>query len=308
MPIQHLPRNARLIAVCLLASGFLVPLGPAPVLAQSIVTAVNGDPITTFDVDEHAKLLKVSRKPAGSKEALEDVVADRLKYDEARKWGVDASDADVQSALSKVAAGANLEPTAFVDAVQKAKIDPETIRSHLRALASWDAFVRSRNKTLGVSEDEVSAEIGKQGANSKITEYDLRQVVFVLPVNATPAVIDNRAKEAQALRARFVDCGTGLQLAAALPDVAVKERLKRTAEALNPALRKLLADTPNGHLTSPQRTASGLEMVAVCNRSLDTDQTTLRERVQNELLDGKLRTEAARMYQELRRTAVLSKG
>lgn len=304
MPVRF-PIRAALWLLLVGASTLLQTHGAT---AQSIVTAVNGDPITTFDVDEQAKLLKLIRRPAGRNEALEEVVADRLKYNEARKWGIDATEADVQSALSRLAGTVKMESNVFLDTLQKSKVDPDTIRSHLRAIASWDAFVRSRNKTLGISEDEVSAELAKQGANSKITEYDLRQVVFVVRSGASPAVVENRMKEAQALRGRFSDCGTGLQLAAALPDVAVKERISRTAEALNPALRKMLADTQSGRLTAPQRTVSGIEMVAVCNRSIDSDQTTLRERIQNDLLNDKLQAEAARMYRELRQSAVLSKG
>lgn len=282
--------------------------GTAPARAQAVIAAVNGDPITSFDVDEHAKILKMSRKPAGRNDALESVVADRLKFDEARKWGIDASDSDITSALGRLAAEAKLQPDAWVQAAQRAHIDTDTIRSHLRAVGAWNAFVRLRNKTLGVSEAEVSTQLARQGTNAKITDYDLRQVVFVLPVGASAAAVEARSKEAQALRNRFPDCESGLPLARALPDVAVKESMTRASDSLSEGLRNILADTPKGHLTAPSRTPAGLEMIAVCNKTEDSDQTTLRERVQKELLTDKLESQSQEMYKALRATAVISKN
>ena len=292
----------------LLLLGVAISVGVNTAKAQAIVTAVNGDPITTFDIDEHAKILKLTRRPAGREAALEDVIADRLKFDEARKWGIDAADSDITAVLARLAAESKMQPQAWAEAAQRAHIDMDTVRYHLRALGAWDAFVRSRNKTLGVSDEEISAQLAKQGTAAKITDYDLRQVVFVVPVGASPAVIDARIKEAQALRNRFTDCESGLPLARALPDVAVKEPTNRASDTLSPELRNLLADTPKGRLTTPNRDASGIEMIAVCDKTEDSEPTTLRERVQKELLNDKLAVQAEDMYKTLRASAVVSKN
>ncbi len=298
----------RLVTGAALAAGVILSLGLGSAKAQAVVTAVNGDPVTTYDIDEHVKILKLSRKSATRSDAFEEVIADRLKFDEVKKWGVDAADSDITAALDRLAADAKLQPQAWLEAAQRAHIDGDTIRAHLRALAAWNVYVRARNKTLGASEEEVSAQLAKQGNTAKITDYSLRQIVFVLPVGASPTVAEGRLKEAQALRNRFTDCGSGLQLARALPDVAVKETMTRASDSLSPALRNLLADTPKGRLTTPERTASGIELVAVCDKSDDSDQTTLRERVQKELITNKLEAVSQSMYKQLRATAVVSKN
>lgn len=295
-----------LVASLAVATALVLPFGLHPAAAQGIVTAANGDPITTYDVDQHLKLLQMSHKSATRSEAIEDVVADRLKFDEAKKWGVDAADSDIAAALDRVAAQAKMQPNAWLQAAQRAHIDTDTIRAHLRALAAWNAYVRARNKTLGVSEEEISAQLAKQGSSSRIMSYSLRQIVFVLPAKANAAAIEARIRDAQALRNRFTDCGTGVQLARALPDVAVKEALTRTSDALSVPLRTLLSDTPEGHLTPPERSPAGIELVAVCQKS-DSDPTTLRDRVQNELITSKLETVAETMYKQIRAAAVISK-
>lgn len=291
-------------ALLLVSAAFALP---APVRAQAVVTAVNGSPITTFDVDEHVKILKLLHRPAGRAEALEDAIADRLKYDEARRWGIDASDTEVSATLAKLAAEAKLQTNALVDAATRARIDGETFKTHVRSLAAWSTYVRARNKTLGVSEEEVTAQLQKQSGGLHITDYVLRQVVFVVPAKASAADVENRIRAAQALRNRFQDCGTGLQLARGMSDVAVKETIRRASDVISPALQKVLSETPTGHLTQPARGPEGVEMIAVCDKSEAGDPTTLRERVQAQLLNDRLAAESVRMYKELRERAVVSK-
>ncbi len=280
---------------------------PAPALAQAVVTAVNGDPVTTFDVDEYTKILKLEHKAASRADALEAIFEDRLKYDEARHWGIDGSDADISTALAKVAAAAKTDPQGFSEAAAKNKIDLDSIRNHLRAIAAWDNLVRARNKGIGATDEEINAEIAK-GHVDTVTNYRLQQVIFVLPASASPAVIEGRIQEARALRNRFDGCDTGLQLARSLPDVAIKEGTSRTSDALSAGLRKVLAATPRGMLTPPERSTNGVEMVAVCEKNDASDLTTLHDRVQKNLITAKLTSVSAKMYKDLRGTAVISKN
>ena len=282
-------------------------LSAAPASAQAGVTAVNGDPITSFDVAEYEKILRLERKPASQADALEAVVADRLRYDEARHWGVDAADGDITAVLQKVSASVKMDTQTFSQGAAKAKIDLETIRAHFRAMAAWENLVRARNKGVGVTEEEIAAAIAK-GGNDKVTNYRLQQVIFVLPVNPTPAIVENRLAEAKALRNRFDGCDTGMQLARSLPNVAIKEPMSRSSDALSPGLRKVLAETQRGMLTVPERSTNGVEMVAVCDKDDAKDDTTLHEQVQKNLIAEKLVAVSAQMYRDLRKTAVISKN
>ncbi len=150
-------RAARGAALVLAVAGAASAGAIAPALGQAVVTAVNGDPITSFDVAEYEKILRLERKPASSADALEAVVGDRLRYDEARHWGIDATDSDLSAALQRVAASLKMDTQTFTQASAKAKIDLDTIRSHLRASAAWDNLVRARNKGVGATEEEISS-------------------------------------------------------------------------------------------------------------------------------------------------------
>ena len=84
--------------------------------------------------------------------------------------------------------------------------------------------------------------------------------------------------------------------------------MRRTSDSLSAGLKKLISETPRGMLTTPERTANGVEMVAVCEKSDASDATTLRERVQKDLITTKLVAESAKMYKDLRATAVIGKN
>ena len=307
MKPRHPSLAARAAAVLLATAGALPTLGCAPALAQVVLTAVNGDPITSFDVAEYAKILRLERKPASSSDALDAVIGDRLRYDEARHWGIEAADSDLTTILQREASALKMDVPTLTQAFAKSKIDLDTIRSHLRSAAAWDNLVRARNKGVGATEEEIAAAIAK-GGTDKVTTYRLQQVIFVLPVSPTPAVIESRLGEAKALRNRFDGCDTGLQLARSLPNVAVKESMSRSSDALTPSLRKVLAETQRGMLTVPDRSSNGIEMVAVCEKNDAGDSDTLHDQVQKNLIADKLVAVSAQMYKDLRKTAVISKN
>lgn len=284
----------------------LAPAGQA--LAQSIAVTVNGDPITTTEVDEQMKYLRLIHEPTSRDDAIESLVGDRIKLRQANKYGIDASDASLTQTLSQIALKAKTNANALVQALQAAKLNTDLVRSHIRSLAAWNEYVRSRNKSLSVSEEDVSAAIAKDAKLQKgDTDYTLQQIVFVVPVGASPAVIEQRTREAQALRQRFQDCSSGLPLARALPDVAIKPPITKTAGSLSAATKTALEQTSKGRLTAPDRTAAGVEMIAVCGVTDDADKSSVRDTVQARLLTERLSTQADQLYKEVRALAVVEK-
>ena len=294
------------LTVAALAIMSAIPARPA--FAQALAAIVNGDPITSTEVDEEMKFRRLIRQPATRGEALEDLVADRLKLRAANRAGVDANDTSFSQALNQIATRAKTTSTALLNDFQRAKLNIDLIRSHVRSAAAWNEFVKSRYKALSVSQSEIDAAIAKDASLAKgSTDYTLQQIVFVLPVGAGPGVVEQRMREAQALRGRFSDCAQGIPLARALPDVAVKAQVVKTAVSMSEGTRKALEQVQKGRLTNPERTISGLEMVAVCNRSEDGDTSSVRDTVQSNLMVERLAKEADRMYKELRDRAVVEK-
>jgi peptidyl-prolyl cis-trans isomerase SurA len=285
----------------------VLALASPSVQAQVIVESVNGDPITTVDVEMRMRMLRVQHKPATREAAIDDLVADRLKLRETNKYSIDANDQDQSAYLSTEAKALNLNSQAYLANLARAGVSNDHIKAHLHSAASWYNYIHALNRNVGVSERDITAEMAKQDKRKQTANYIMHQIVLVVPLNASGDVIQRRMREAEALRTRFTDCATGLQLARALPDVAVKEQMSRNAAGFSEDVRDLLDRTSVGHLTPPTRGAGGVEMLAICQKFENADDSTLHDRISALLLDEHLKRESDRLYAEVRARAVITK-
>ena len=294
---------AAFVGCCLL--GAAPALAPAQAFAQSLVATVNGDPLTTSDIDERMRLLRALRKPASREAALEELVADSLKNKELKKFGVVAGDGDIANEVARTAQALKIAPQAFAAGLQRAGVSEPHLRSHFAAVAGFAYYVRARNRTIEASDAEVRAELAAQGKSAKSVDYRLQEILFVLPATASAALAGQRGAAAQRFRSGFTDCESGVEKARALPEVAVKAQVTRNSSVMNEALRKLIDGTPLGHLSPPQRERDGIVMIAVCGKKDSEDIANVREALSATILARKLQGESDRLYGELRSRAVI---
>lgn len=274
--------------------------------AQTIVSSINGDPITNIDIDERMKLLRVLRKPATRDAAIESLYSDRLEIREAQKFGLHPSDNEAYQEIQKVAQEMKEAPDALLGALQRAGVSSDHFKAHFSADFAFRVLIQGLNKGVEASEQQVREELAKQGGKAAAgTEFTLRQVIFTVPNSASVATLNERARAAEDLRGRFVDCETGAALARALPDVTVRDTLTRTAVELGEGLRQLLEKTPTGHLTPPQRSSAGLEMVAVCSKGTAKDTSAARTAIAQKLLAAQFAADSRRRLEKLRAKAVI---
>jgi peptidyl-prolyl cis-trans isomerase SurA len=274
--------------------------------AQEIVASINGDPITNIDIDERMKMLRVLRRPAARDAAIESLFTDRLEIHEARKFSVDPRDSDISQQIVKVAQDMKLAPDALVGALQHAGVTPDHFKAHFGADLAFNVLVQALNKGVEASEEQVRADLAKQGGKAASgTEYTVRQIIFAVPRAATVAALTERAHEAEQLRGRFTDCESGLPLARAMNDVTVRDSLTKSAVEISDNLRQLLDKTPAGHLTAPQRSSEGLEMIAVCAKGTAKDDTAARAAISQKILAAHIAADSERRLKELRARAVI---
>lgn len=293
--------------VAALAGASLLPV--RPVHAQTIVSSINGDPITNVDIEERMKLLRVLRKPATREAAIESLFTDRLEIHEAEKYGVNPKVSDLPQEIIRVAQEMKMQPEALMAELQRAGVSQDHFQAYFRANLAFGILVQALNKGVEASETQVREELAKEGGKAAAgTAYTVQQIIFTLPAGASPAVLSARAHEIEQLRARFSDCATGIPIARAINDVTVRDPLTRTSHEINDALKQLLDKTPVGHMTPPQRSAAGFESVAVCSKGPAKDDTAVRQAIAQKLLAAHIAEDAARRLKELRAKAVIVKA
>ena len=73
-------------------------------LAQNVVVFVNGDPITAIDIEQRTKFIVLTnQKQPPRQEVLDQLIDEVLKIREGRRWGIEASTADVDNNYSGMA-------------------------------------------------------------------------------------------------------------------------------------------------------------------------------------------------------------
>ncbi|HRE20424.1 MAG TPA: SurA N-terminal domain-containing protein [Rhabdaerophilum sp.] len=282
------------------ALAFSAPAGIA--LAQNVVATVNGKAITSFDVQQRIKLGSMTQKRAvNGKIALQELIDDQVKILEARRIGYRVTEDGVDFEFTRLAKGYNQSASQFADTLRRAGLEPELLRESMRANLAWEALLRDRARMGShVTREEIDAEISKKKAGEgTITEYELVQVLFIVPQGSGKAGAQQRA--AASARAGFSSCEDGIEKFRTMTDVAVKDRVTRTSSDLNPALRKLLDQTPAGKMTPPSATQQGYEVIAVCAKKQRDNPELERSAIANELTQKKFQEGAKGYLESLRK-------
>ena len=92
-------RRGPLIAIMLAAA---IVLGTsATARSQQVVAFVNGAPITTLDVEHRAKFMQLStKKVPARKEVLDSLINEILELNEAKRFGIEIPEAEVDKAFA----------------------------------------------------------------------------------------------------------------------------------------------------------------------------------------------------------------
>ena len=285
--------------------------GAAPSRAQSVVVAlVDGVPITEFDITQRAKLEQLStHKEPPRQETLSTLVDEILEVKEAKKFGINVPDSQLDSSLATIAGRMGVETPKLAQLLTRAGTSLETLRSRIRAQMAWAALVRGRyQSSLQVADTDVEAQLKLHQPDKKDDigyEYTMRPIVFVVPPGSAAAAYEARKREAAALRARFDGCAAGLAFARALGGVAVRDQVMKFSADLPEQSRAILDGTEVGRLTPPEQTSEGIEVFAVCDKKETKNQTPAQKQVREQLFELKFGTQAAAYLRKLRRQAYI---
>jgi peptidyl-prolyl cis-trans isomerase SurA len=280
---------------------------PASGHAQVVVVA-NGSPITAYDIDQRTKLIQTSthKKPTRD-EVIQELIDDRLKIAKAKSYGFEVGDNDVNRAFVNMATQQHISVKQFVDLLARAGIAPETIKARIRAELTWNELVRGKfSASLQVGESDIAKAMranNEQATGGYI--YTLYPVTVVVPAGSSEASVAAKRREAESLRARFSDCKEGLRIARALRDVAVREPVTRGSADLPPPLRDLLDKMEIGRLTSPEMTAQGLQMFALCEKKASKTESPAERELRNKIYSQRFQQESKKYLEDIRRSAMI---
>jgi peptidyl-prolyl cis-trans isomerase SurA len=255
------------------------PAAP-PALAQTtrIVAVVNGDIVTTADVDGRRRLFAINAGLPVSPQVLDRLtpqvtrllVDERLRMQEVQRRRVGISDVDVASAIADLERRNNLPEGGLVAQLRRAGVEPRVLYDQIRVQIGWSRLIRALlGPQARPSEAEINDYIAAQKARTGQPEF-LVSEIFI------PVDDPSEAPQVQ----RFVDDVVGqLRAGVPFPLAATQFSQSQTAlaggdlgwvgpEALDPAVAAIVAQMPPGAVANPIRVPGGFQIVALRQRRL----------------------------------------
>lgn len=313
-------RNTAAACLLALATAGLSATAPPPALAQAqssvqeVAALINDEPISTFDVQQRAKLLQIStQRPLNQAlrdEALEQLIDELLKRQEARRLSIQVNDQEVNTALTNMAQRSNMGLQQFGTALAQIGINIRTLRQRIEAELAWRDVIRSRfGRSVRVREQDVDAALQTQGGGEASTryEYQLQQVLLLVRGGTSSEAVRARIREADLIRDNFSSCTTLRSQIAGVRDAVINDMGTRTSDRLPADMREVLKNVPAGKASAPRATRQGIEVLAVCERKEVTDNEAARRTVENELLNQEFSMLARRHLRDLRQDAVIDR-
>jgi peptidyl-prolyl cis-trans isomerase SurA len=291
----------------------LLMLCAAPCHAQTVAVMVNGEPITSYDIEQRSKLNFLStHKPQVRQQVIDELIDEKLKIKEAKKFSIDPSSSDIDGLYTGMSSRMHITPDQLTKTLASSGIRPETLKERMKAEMAWSSLIRGRFKeSLQIGEKEVVAAAKSNDTSEKPDagsfEYKMQPIVLIVARGSPPAAIEAKHKEAEALRNRVQTCDEANTLFKSMPDTAIRESVTRTSADLPASLRDMLDKTPIGHLTEPEVTKQGVEMVVLCDRKPTTVDTPKKKEVRDKMFADKYEAKSKSYLQEIRKAAMIER-
>jgi peptidyl-prolyl cis-trans isomerase SurA len=279
--------------------------------AQTVVVFVNGEPVTTLDVESRMKFTHLStQKQPARPDVVNELIDEKLKIKEGKRWGIEFTDAEVDGMYANMASRMHQSADQLTQNLQKGGVNPQTLKSKIRADSVWNQLVRGRYASslqLSEADVELALKAKNQSAQSTTaTEFTMRPILILVPPGSQSGAFDAKRKEAEALRTRFKGCEEGLVTARAMGAV-VRDQVIKNSGDLQPDLLKILDAVPVGQLTAPEVTRHGVEMWAICSKQESKADAPIKKQTREALATERFEQQSKKYLQRLRHEALIER-
>jgi peptidyl-prolyl cis-trans isomerase SurA len=287
--------------VLLLVLSFSIPA------SAQVAALVNGEPITNVDIAQRIKLEQfAARKTMTRKEALDDLIDDKIKSLAARRMNISVTDKQVNDAISNMIGGRKASD--LLKQIEKQGIDEARFKARLRTQIAWRQLLEQSSPGIFMVRDaDLVAILNAHGekAQTRGIQYTLQPIIFVVARKAPDSVRVARLKEAEAFRSRVQGCDEAVAQARAVPETVIKPQMTKFSLDLGTQYRKLLDSTPDGKTTPPEVTPAGMEVVMICSRKEVSADISSRREFRQELQNKRISEFEKEYLAKLRKQSII---
>jgi peptidyl-prolyl cis-trans isomerase SurA len=247
---------------------------------QKVIVTVNDRPITSFDVSARIRLWKMlGQQEDGNgvrKRALNDLINDMAKLEEARKYRIEPTEKDVDERLERVAKGMNTDSKGLPAKMKSNGVSMSSLRTYLAAQIAFGRLLGGKYKAkIEVQEADVDKKFNEikgqiDGQLRKIrndprmqavTVYQILEITF--PVDSEE-MLSSRALEAQTYQSRFKGCKSARAAASGIFNVRVGKMVEADGRKIPGQMKSAFSKSGVGRAVGPFRSKSGMQLWGFC--------------------------------------------
>ncbi len=208
-------------------------------------------------------------RPSVEKNALDDLIDERLKIQAAKKLGIAPNEDRVTKILTSIAKRNKMSLKQFGTMMQRQGTSIEVMRQKFRADLVWRAAVKrkfGRQVSVGTRDLERMMSVTGSIGPADTTELQLQKITLRLPGKVDQRLIAVRFQEAEKLRRKFSGCKTLARLAGSVKNAGFQKLGARRPSSMPEPTRTLLLNARDGEMLPPQLGPKGIELYTVCSR------------------------------------------
>lgn len=247
---------------------------------------------------------KASLIPGMRKNALDELIDERLKLQEAKRLSALAEDKDVDDIVRNMAKRNNMTEAQFAEHLRKLGADINAMRSRFRVMLSWNEVVKRRfGREVVVNQLEIDRFVSQQMKKDDEVELDVQRIVLQVPGKLDQRDFAARIADAEKIRQGFKGCQSVDAAVGKVEKASVEKLGVRKAASFNEPVRTLLLNAKEGDLLPPNPGAGVVELYALCGRKVVTADEKARTEAANELRQKEFELLARRHLRNLRQDA-----
>lgn len=242
--------------------------------------------------------------PTYRKRALDELIEERLKLQEAQRLGISIDESEVDGIINSIASRNKTTPQQFAQNLKTMGADIESMRARFRSTLAWNAVVRRRfSAQVSVSQRDIDRMVSSAAGNAE-DQVELRLHRITLPVSGTldQKAMAQRLDEAERIWRGFKGCATTAALAKS-QGAKFEDLGARKPSAVPEPTRSLLLGAKDNEMVPPNMSSQGVELYAVCGRKVTKGDGQVREQVAQELQQKEFEVLAERHLRDLRQDA-----
>ncbi|MBS0238572.1 MAG: SurA N-terminal domain-containing protein [Proteobacteria bacterium] len=240
--------------------------------------------------------------PAMKKQALEELIDDRLKMQEAKKQSVTIEDAEVDRIVTGIAERNKMTLEQFTKQIG-GSVEP--IKARIKATLSWNEVVRRRfGPLINVTNKDVDKLVAATSvAGNDDVELQVQRVRISMPVKIEENGVAARIQEADKIKSKFAGCQTTAAAVTGVPGATFEDLGKRRPSTISEPTRTLLVNASDGEMLPPTVNDGAIELWVVCGRNVVKAVDEKRNQAEGELKQKEFELMAKRYLKDLREDA-----